>query len=336
MAAAMQLRCWGGDWGLPSVHNESLVVLAYAKFSGAKVNVSPIDWTWKTLTATVPELVCGDTSVKEPSQILNFLRKQRFNADYELSARQGADTMAYIALLQEKLQPALLHTFWLDAENYGSVTRPWFASRSPFPLNFLVPGRHADSARSRILLTRGESRQCRITELEGKVKKGGFKNFKTTLKKKTEFVLVILSPLYQLYGDAKECLNLLSYRLGTASYFFGNLPTSLDAFVFGFVAPLHKARLPNSPLQSHLRQLENLTHFCDNILADYFNSAQPCLPPSVQETMDANLQKLTQLVNKESNLIEKMDDNLRSSPQHKPHRPEPKPGLLVEKSSAPA
>lgn len=23
----MELRCWGGDWGLPSVHSESLVVL---------------------------------------------------------------------------------------------------------------------------------------------------------------------------------------------------------------------------------------------------------------------------------------------------------------------
>ncbi|CAG07860.1 unnamed protein product, partial [Tetraodon nigroviridis] len=27
MAAAMELRCWGGGWGLPSVHAESLVVL---------------------------------------------------------------------------------------------------------------------------------------------------------------------------------------------------------------------------------------------------------------------------------------------------------------------
>lgn len=98
------------------------------------------------LAATVPELLCGDTAVQEPSQILNFLRKQvrvdakaarwpspghsglkatqqnhligcyicdvslfqRFNADYELSARQGADTMAYIALLEEKLRPALV------------------------------------------------------------------------------------------------------------------------------------------------------------------------------------------------------------------------------------
>lgn len=133
--------------------------------------------------------------------------------------------------------------------------------------------------------------------------------------------------------------------------------------MFGFLAPLHKATLMSSPLQSHLSQLENLTHFCDNILSVYFNSSQPCKTSftvfylfiyilksslhvcslhvyylgalfishdskltficgqklylsllsfpgspsaSVQETKDANLQKLTQLVNKESNLIEKV------------------------------
>ncbi|XP_008417048.1 metaxin-3 isoform X1 [Poecilia reticulata] len=307
MAAAMELRCWGGDWGLPSVHTDSLVVLAYAKFSGAKLSVSPVDWTWKTLTASVPELVCGDTVVEEPTQILNFLRKQRFNADYELTARQGADTMAYIALLEEKLRPALLHTFWVDAENYSNLTRPWFASRSPFPLNFFIPSRLANAALARILVTRGEGLLHRISEVEGKI-----------------------------YSDAKECLNLLSYRLGTADYFFDNSPTSLDAFAFGFLAPLHKADLASSPLQSHLRQLDNLTRFCDNILAAHFSPDKPCLLPPVQETMDANLQKLTQLVNKESNLIEKMDDNLRSSPQHKPHRAEPKPSLSSSKNSTPA
>ncbi|XP_041855216.1 metaxin-3 isoform X2 [Melanotaenia boesemani] len=307
MAAAMELRCWGGDWGLPSVHTESLIVLAYSKFSGAKLTISPVDWTWKTITANVPELLCGDSVVQEPTQILNFMRKQRFNADYDLTARQGADTMAYIALLEEKLRPALLHTFWVDAENYANLTRPWFASHSPFPLNFLVPCRHANIALSRILLTKGEAPLHRISEVEGRI-----------------------------YSDAKECLNLLSYRLGTANHFFGNSPTSLDAFVFGFLAPLYKASLPSSSLQNHLRLLDNLTHFCDNILTVYFNLDHSSSPTPVQETMDANLQKLTQLVNKESNLIEKMDDNLRSSPQHKPHRPDPKSSLSSSKNSTPA
>lgn len=39
-----------------------------------------------------------------------ILNSQRYNADYELSAKQGADTLAYIALLEEKLLPALVNT----------------------------------------------------------------------------------------------------------------------------------------------------------------------------------------------------------------------------------
>ncbi|XP_072520647.1 metaxin-3 isoform X1 [Salminus brasiliensis] len=311
MAAPMELLCWGGDWDLPSVHTESLIVLAYAKFAGANLTVKPVDWTWRTITASIPQLHCEGSSVTEPTQILNLLRKNRFNADYELSAKQGADTMAYIALLEEKLRPALLHTFWVDAENYANLTRPWFASHSPFPLNFFVPARQASLALSRILLTKAEAPLHSITEVEGKI-----------------------------YSEAKECLNLLSHRLGTSHFFFGNTPTSLDAFVFGYLAPLHKASLPSGQLQQHLKQLHNLCQFCSTILKNYFTEAGCGSSPASQDAVDANLQKLTQLVNKESNLIEKMDDNLRSSPQHRPsrpHRPEPKPASLsTERNSTPA
>lgn len=68
----------------------------------------------------------------------------------------------------------------------------------------------------------------------------------------------------------------LSVPKFTTTYICVCRPTSLDAFVFGFLAPLYKASLPSSPLQSHLRQLDNITGFCDNILAVYFSSDHPC------------------------------------------------------------
>ncbi|XP_039614308.1 metaxin-3 [Polypterus senegalus] len=288
MAAPMELRCWGAGWGLPSVHTETLIVLAYAKFSGADLKIHVVDCTWKTLTGTIPALVLEETVVTGHVEILNHLRKQKYNADYDLSAKQGADTLAFIALLEEKLYPALLHTFWVDAENYSNVTRPWFASRIPFPLNFYLPGRKSSEAVNRILLTQGRPPLYSISEIEAKI-----------------------------YSDAKECLNLLSYRLGSSEYFFGNTPTSLDAFIFGFLGPLHKIHLPSGQLQQHLKQLTNLCHFCDNIISTFFMPNASGFGSFGQEAVDANLQKLTQLVNKESNLIEKMDDNLRSSPQHR-------------------
>lgn len=33
---------------------------------------------------------------------------QKYNADYDLSAKEGADTLAFVSLLEEKLLPALV------------------------------------------------------------------------------------------------------------------------------------------------------------------------------------------------------------------------------------
>uniref|UniRef100_A0A7N4V1Y3 Metaxin 3 n=1 Tax=Sarcophilus harrisii TaxID=9305 RepID=A0A7N4V1Y3_SARHA len=239
----------------------------------------------------VPILTSEDNIVSQPAKILNFLRKQKYNADYQLSAKQGADTLAYIALLEEKLLPAVLHTFWIENDNYFTVTKPWFASRIPFPLSLILPGRMSKRALNRILLTKGEPPHYHLKEVEA-----------------------------QIYRDAKECLNLLSNRLGTSQFFFGNTPTTLDAYVFGFVAPLYKVHFPKVQLQEHVKQLSNLCRFCDDILSCYFRISLAGFSPAGQDTVDANLQKLTQLVNKESNLIEKMDDNLRQSPQLPPRK----------------
>ncbi|XP_043919661.1 metaxin-3 isoform X2 [Protopterus annectens] len=283
---------------------------AYIRFTGAPVKLNHVDNTWKTSTGFVPAMAFQEVIFTRPSGIINLLRKQKYNADYFLSAKEGADTLAYVALLEEKLYPALLYTFWVDSENYCNMTRPWFAARIPFPLNFYLPGKMARAALRRILLTRGAPPLYNLSEVEMQINK-----------------------------DAKECLNLLSYRLGMQQFFFGDIPTSLDAFVFGYIAPLYKACLHNSHLQLHLKQLHNLCKFCDSILSTYFTSEiqqkLEGLSPAMQDTVDANLQKLTQLVNKESNLIEKMDDKLRQSPQHRPIQTAvPKPAAVSDQSNS--
>ncbi|XP_058512272.1 metaxin-3 isoform X2 [Ochotona princeps] len=234
----------------------------------------------------VPILTAEDSIVCQPAKILNFLRKQKYNADFDLTAKQGADTLAYVALLEERLLPAVLHTFWVESDNYFTVTKPWFASRIPFPLSLILPRRMSKGALDRILLTKGAPPLYQLQEVEA-----------------------------QIYRDAKECLNLLSHRLGTSQFFFGDTPCSLDAYVFGFLAPLYKVRFPQVQLQEHLKQLSNLCRFCDDILHSYFSLTPAGISPAGPESVDANLRKLTQLVNKECSLIEKMDDNLRQSPQ---------------------
>ncbi|XP_028428612.1 metaxin-1-like, partial [Perca flavescens] len=47
-------------------------------------------------------------------------------------------------------------------------------------------------------------------------------------------------------------------------------PSSLDAYVFGHLAPVLKSKLPNGKLQQHLKSLDNLSNFCSNVLLLYF------------------------------------------------------------------
>uniref|UniRef100_A0AAY4DA04 Metaxin n=1 Tax=Denticeps clupeoides TaxID=299321 RepID=A0AAY4DA04_9TELE len=223
MAPAFDLFCWKGNWGLPSVDADCLVVLAYARFAGAPVKIHKIANPWRSPTGSLP------------------LRKQKYNADYDLSAKEGADTLAFISLLEEKLMPALIYALWIDPKNYAEVTRKWHGENIPFPLNFFLPSRMQGQQLERLRLISGKHGLEASEEVEK-----------------------------ELNRDALECMNLLSQRLGSNKFFFGDSPSSLDAYVFGHLALILKMKLPNSRLQQHLKPLENLTKFCSNILSLYF------------------------------------------------------------------
>ncbi|KAK3572280.1 hypothetical protein QTP86_030260 [Hemibagrus guttatus] len=242
MAAPLELFCWKGSWGLPSVDTDSLIVLAYARFAGTPLKVHKISNPWRSPTGSLPALKTKeDGSFSQPSKIIIQLRKQKYNADYDLSAKEGADTLAFISLLEEKLMPALIYALWVDPKNYAEVTRRWYAENISFPLNFFLPSRMQGQQLERVRLMQGNSTLEAGEEAEN-----------------------------ELYADALECMNLLSQRLGSNRFFFGDSPSSLDAYVFGHLAPLLKIRLPSSRLQQQLKALDNLTKFCSNILSLYF------------------------------------------------------------------
>ncbi|XP_010872044.1 metaxin-1 [Esox lucius] len=246
MAAPLEMYCWKGDWGLPSVDTDCLTVLAYAKFAGAPLKVYKITNPWRSPTGVLPALKTAEKSIgslSKPSNIIIHLRKQKYNADYDLSAKEGADTLAFVSLLEEKLLPALIYTQWVDSKNYVDVTRRWYAENIPFPLNFLLPNRIHTQQLERLRLVRGDPTLEPGEQLEK-----------------------------ELYHDALECMTLLSQRLGSHKFFFGDSPSSLDAYVFGHLAPLLKIKLPNGKLQQHLNSLDNLRQYCTNILLLYFPS----------------------------------------------------------------
>ncbi|XP_059195959.1 metaxin-1-like [Centropristis striata] len=77
MAAPDELFCWEGDWGLPSVSTDCLVVLAYAQFAGAPLKLRRMCNPWRSPSGSLPALRTNQKeTLSRPSDIIIHLRKQ--------------------------------------------------------------------------------------------------------------------------------------------------------------------------------------------------------------------------------------------------------------------
>jgi metaxin len=230
----MELFSWSPDFGLPSWHQRCLAMQAYCKFSGAPVTVRPSDNPFWTPEGDLPVFRHGTLEVVGFEALVRHLHDCKFSADFRLNAKQRAESQAFSTMLDEQLAPALALSFWLDARNHLEVTRPWFASRLPFPLAFVYPARYHERALALV----------------------DFDDYAVTER--------------HVLDVAEECIRSISLRLGDAAYMHGNAPSSLDALVFSYLAPMLKVKMPDSQLAAKVEKYPNLAHFVGRVLSTYF------------------------------------------------------------------
>ncbi|XP_052281982.1 metaxin-3-like isoform X2 [Dreissena polymorpha] len=173
--------------------------------------------------------------------IFTYLRKQNWGIDSSLSRKECADVVAFSAMIDEVIQPAVLHLLWIDNDHYSNITGPWFTRHAVLPYKFVVSGRAHKEAKRKVFESQGTD-NVTAADVETKI-----------------------------YKDAKDCLSNISQKLGDKNYFFGDQPCSLDALVFSYVAPLLKAPLNSNQLTNHLRiHCENLCFHTRRILREFF------------------------------------------------------------------
>lgn len=241
MNVPIELDIWKGAWGLPSVDLDCLEIMTYAKFSGAPLQTRATNNPFKTPTGKLPVFRHGKTELLDFEDISFYLKeKKNFSADFGITPKQQADVSAFSHLLREKLYPALLYTWWIDQKNYIELTRPWYSRALPLPLNYYYPGRFEREARKTI----------------------------ETLYENCEDMAVIEAAVF---STAENCLSVLSNRLGESEFFFGKHPTSLDATVYAYLAPLLKAPFVVPVLQNHLKSFPNLVKFVGRVTQRYFS-----------------------------------------------------------------
>lgn len=264
MSAKFELNVWSGDWGLPSIDHKCLQMMAFCRFSGVPIKTNEVN---NPLWTRLPSFVHKKTSLSDLKEVVNYLKDQNYSADFNLSAKDMSDVLAYDSLLRSQLEPALLYLLWADDHNYVELTRGWYAKRLPFPTNYFIPNLYKSSAEKTIRSRFGP--QILNNDQSNSL-------IETTV-----------------IGEAQKCLTLLSERLKD-EYFFGKNPSSFDAIVFGYLAPILKVPTHNRVLQNHLKSCDNLTKFVNKILKNYFptvkdnESKSSCEANSPQESDESD------------------------------------------------
>jgi len=236
---ALKLKIWGGAWDLPSVDPVCLSVLAYASFTKAPITtVSTV--SHEAITGSLPELQTGDKMVYSDGlfSIIGILRREGYNADYNLSQKDQADTLAFLSYVDSALGPAIQHVLWMDNSNYLKATRPAYAKMFGFPQGLYYPKRMKNKIENQVINSIGFEENRSSFDVE-KI----------------------------LYKSAFECIDILEKQLGNSKgpFFFGNKPTTLDAAVFGYLGILTKAPLTSNGIKNYLISCENLKAHCAQI-----------------------------------------------------------------------
>lgn len=164
-------------------------------------------------------------------KFVDVLRRsgQEVVIDGDLTSSERSKIDAFACYLTQHLYPAVLHTMWVDDLNYTTVTQYWYSNRLPFPYNLYY-------------LEKRRKRAQRHLQNQS---------------------------VNRIMQNALQALNMLSAKLGDNKYMCGNKPSSLDALVFGYLAPLLRLPMPNDRLQLHLSACPNLVRFVESIISIY-------------------------------------------------------------------
>ncbi|XP_028915461.1 metaxin-3 isoform X4 [Ornithorhynchus anatinus] len=258
MSAALELRCWGGGWGLPSLHADALVVMAYAKFCGAPLKVNVIDKTWR-----------GSREIRRGPRALRQARRRhvglRRPPGREAPPRRASHVLGRQRQLLHRDQTLVRRPDPLPPE-FNPAREDVSESAGPDP---------ADQGRVSPLAPPGGGSPD-IPRCQGMpqppIEQIG--NISVFLWKHVS--CSVLPPRSD--GSAVSRVSAHTRPSPVCGKIAGTYvflpidrwPTTLDAYVFGFLAPLYRIHFPKVQLQEHLKQLPNLCRLCDDILEGYF------------------------------------------------------------------
>lgn len=182
----------------------------------------------------VPFIRCDKTVISEFKPIVKFMTSKGTSLCRHLSNTELTHMSAYISLITIVLQNAENYLIWLDYDNYINVTKPRCKSMQPWPLDIILTQRKRKETLDHLSL------------------------FNWIEKTQEDFE-----------NEVHMCFQALSDKI-EGKYFFGALPTELDALVFGHVFTILTTLLPNNHLAEIIQSYPKLINHCKEVENELF------------------------------------------------------------------
>uniref|UniRef100_A0A182SY75 Metaxin n=1 Tax=Anopheles maculatus TaxID=74869 RepID=A0A182SY75_9DIPT len=246
----MEIFVYRGEWGLPSIDYECNRLLAYLKFSGAKVTVNFNGNPFSSPNGMLPYMIADGKKVAGYGRIVEHLSAAGIGpprATNDASVNVGDESQqatrinGHMQYVQENLHPYFMYMLWGDPKNVDT-TRTLYAKRIPIPFNFYCPRKY-------VLRTNDITQSLAGFSLEDSI----------------EF-----HDVSEFQHNAKTCLNWIATKLEDSRWFVGDRPTEVDAMLYGYLSVLLKHTLPTNVLQNHIRQCPKLMQYVDRTTTTYF------------------------------------------------------------------
>ncbi|KAK4468113.1 hypothetical protein MN116_008281 [Schistosoma mekongi] len=249
---------------------DCLLILCYIRLKEARINIK-VTLPYHSSVGEFPVLSHDSKDYHGIPVILTYLRKENYGLEYDLSDAEGVQLCALISTIDRRLAPAVDWFLWADDSVYTKFTRKMYFKSLGFFQQLYIPHIWRDK----------------------KINKAKSSQLVTCLKNMSESEVG-----EHLYSLAKLCITSLSYILGENTFFVGDRPTAVDAYVFAFIWPLlmYESRHGDSnwwdvdykssstnyvqsgshQLITHLLQCPNLMRFFKHILSKYFSKQVKC------------------------------------------------------------
>ncbi|KAJ1820987.1 hypothetical protein LPJ56_001235 [Coemansia sp. RSA 2599] len=269
------LYSWGSPFqekGLYSFDPACASVQAYLQLCKAEWKLCPVSSAGISPNNCLPAITYKNTHIESGVwSIVQFLKKEGHDLDAGLDEEQLSQSTAYISLVQDSLVDSLLFSWYLVSENFADAIRPRLAKMFKFPLGLFIPTQLKDHAEERLRF-RGITSEIESSDDKQEAQEGG--NLQA-LKNKIPRIYLLAKEGFRRHADksshpvykhAAKCLDLLSTKLGSKQYFFGDAPAMLDAVVYGYLSLVIYPDLPQSTLKEMVtKSYPNLVALCDRI-----------------------------------------------------------------------